>query len=82
MDGLLRSCTDINGLMCDMGVNYYVDDWRLFIDSSKTSMKAVLLHNLNYLPSVPVARIVGMKETYETMSLKTIIKAIKYEEHL
>ena len=28
MDGLLCSCTDINGLMCDLGVNYYVDDWR------------------------------------------------------
>ena len=59
--------------------NYYVDDWRLFIDSSKTSLKAVLLHTLNYLPSVPVGHAVGMKETHETMSL---IKAIKCEEHL
>jgi len=54
MDGLLCSCTDINGLMCDLGVNYYVDDCRLFIDSSKTSLDAVLLHNLNYLSYVPV----------------------------
>jgi len=26
MDGLLCSCIVINGLMCDLGVNYYVDD--------------------------------------------------------
>ena len=80
MNGLICSCTDIKGLMCDLRLTYSVDDWRLFIDSSKTSLKAVLLHNTNLLPSVPVAHAVGMPETYETISL--ILKAIKYEEHL
>ena len=29
--------------------------WRLFIDSSKTSLKAVILHNGNKFPPVPLA---------------------------
>ena len=30
-------------------------EWRLFIAYSKTSLKTVLLHNGNKLPSVPIA---------------------------
>lgn len=30
-------CHDINGLMEAMGINYVADDWRMFIDSSKSS---------------------------------------------
>ncbi len=37
------------------------------IDSSKTSLKSVLLHNGNGLASIPVGRVVHMKETYENM---------------
>ena len=41
-------CTDIESLLNDMGVaNYCPDDWRRFIDSSKQSLKCVLLHNGN-----------------------------------
>lgn len=39
----------------------------------------MLLHNGNELPSVPVAYVVAMKETYETMC--HILQAIKYENH-
>ncbi|GBM27551.1 hypothetical protein AVEN_97068-1 [Araneus ventricosus] len=42
--------------------------WRLFIDSSKTSLKVVLFANGIDLPSVPVAYSVDMKETYGNIS--------------
>lgn len=42
-------------------------NWRLFIDASKSSLKAVLLHNGYNLPSVPVGYGAYMKESYEAM---------------
>lgn len=49
-------CNDIEGLVnlykTDM---YKPEDWRLFIDSSKESLKAVLLHNGNKFAAVPIA---------------------------
>ena len=76
----INSCCDVEGLMSALGIDYNADDWRLFIDSSKTSLKAVLLHNSNKNPSVPLAHVIGMKETYESMSL--ILKAVNYVAHL
>ena len=41
-------CNDVSGLLRQMGVHVYIPtDWRLFIDSSKRSLKCVLLHNGN-----------------------------------
>ena len=38
-------CNNVSGLLKSMGLEVYKpEDWRLFIDSSKASMKAVLLH--------------------------------------
>lgn len=51
----------------------------LFIDSSKTSLKAVILHKTNEMPPVPIAYSTDMKENYDT--LKQILLDIKYEEH-
>ena len=45
--------------MKELGLEHDPDEWRLFIDSSKASLKAVLLHNVNQNPSVPVAHAVG-----------------------
>lgn len=42
-------------------------------------MKAVLVHNGNELPSVPLAHVVGLKETYESMQL--ILRAINYDNY-
>lgn len=42
---------------------------RLFIDSGKISLKAVLLHNGNQKPSVPLAHAVGMKGTFQSMEI-------------
>ena len=47
-------CHNVAGLIEDLKIQYANEEWRLFIDSSKTSLKAVPLHNGNTLPSVPL----------------------------
>ena len=37
---------------------YNPADWCLFIDSSATSLKEVLLHNWNIFPSIPLAQLI------------------------
>ena len=54
-------------------------DWRLFIDSSKTSLKAVLLHNGNIKPSIPVSYSTLRKETYST--IKILLDLFKYPKY-
>lgn len=58
---------------------YVKEEWRLFIDSSKRSLKGVLLHNGNALASVPVAHSVHLKETYGNLEL--LLQKINYHEH-
>lgn len=70
-------CKDIANLFTAMNQHLEVDDWRLFIDGSKTSIKAVLLNNGNVKPSIPVAFVVGMKEEFDTM--KKMLELIQYE---
>ncbi|KAJ4451487.1 hypothetical protein ANN_02950 [Periplaneta americana] len=72
-------CCDINGLMKCLNLNHDPTDWRLFMDSSKLSLKAVLLHNGNRLPSIPVGHAVHMKDTYANMT--ALFDSIKYQEH-
>ncbi|KAJ8884845.1 hypothetical protein PR048_011041 [Dryococelus australis] len=50
---------------------------RLFIDSSKTCLKAVLLHNGNTYSTLPVAHSVHMKESYENLYILDDIAAAK-----
>ena len=81
MNGDLCYCQDVTSLMdllCK-DHNYNKDDWRLFIDSGKNNLKAVLLHNGNKLPSVPIAHAYGMEESYE--SLKSLLTALNYNLH-
>ena len=40
-------CKDIGGLLSELGSEHNPADWRLFTDSSKTSLKTVLLHIVN-----------------------------------
>jgi len=61
-----------------LGHEFNPDQWRLFIDSSKVSLKVVLLHNGNKFPSVPLADVADMKESYESMKL--LVGKIKYDE--
>jgi hypothetical protein len=58
---------------------YDPNDWRLFIDSSKRSLRAVLLHNGNKFASIPVAHSIHLKETYE--NLQTVLEKNKYHRH-
>lgn len=71
-------CNDIVTLMSELSVPSETEDWRLFIDGSKTSLKAVLLHNGNEYASVPIAYSTVLKETYENM--KSILDLIKYKD--
>lgn len=73
-------CHDVTNLLEQMGLpKYSPDDWRLFIDSSKRSLKCVLLHNGNKYGSIPIAHSTQMKEEYDTIAL--VLKNIKYHEH-
>ena len=58
-------CNDIEGLINEYkSVKYEAKDWRLFIDSSIRSLKAVLLHNGNDYAPIPVSHSVTLKEAY------------------
>ena len=78
MENSVCACKNVNGLIDELNIEYNPEEWRLFIDSSKLSLKAVLLHNGNTKPSIPVAHSVAMKETYENMPV--ILKAVNYNE--
>ena len=78
-DNSFAYCNDIKALVVKMGMNYIASEWRLFIDGSVSSLKAVLLHVSNRKPSIPLAMGINMKESYET--LKDIVKKIKYYEN-
>ena len=57
-------CSDVNGLM-----KY----WRLFIDSSKASLKGMCsAPHGNKKPSVPIVHAVGLKATYVEILLQMI----------
>lgn len=78
-EGDLVYCSDILALIDEFGIEYKKEDWRLFIDSSKTSLKAVLLHNGNMYASIPVGHSVHMKESYE--NLEIVLNKIDYSAH-
>ena len=77
MERGLVACPDIDGLMQTLNINHNPLDWRLFIDSSKVSLKAVL-HNGNTLPSTPVGHSVHNKESYENMNI--LMEAVNYDK--
>jgi len=78
MEKGLVACTDIDGLMQTLNINHNHLDWRLYIDSSKFSLKAFPLRNGNTLPSIPVGHSVHNKEPYENM--KILMEAINYDK--
>lgn len=73
-------CSDVPGLLRAMGVQEYnSNEWRLFIDSSKRSLKCVLMHNGNKLGSIPIAHSTAVKEEYATVA--AVMDRIKYKKH-
>lgn len=79
MDGELCFCNDIQGLFNNFEVKYDPNDWRLFVDASSYSVKAVLLHNGNVHPSIPIAHSTTLKESYDNLQL--ILSRISYDTH-
>ena len=65
--------------MTELGCEHNPAHWRLFIDSSKTTLKAVLLHNGNIKPSIPVGYSILKKETYDTM--KILLDILEYPKY-
>ena len=45
-------CNDVCSIMEVLGYEFDPDEWRLLIDSSKVSLKVILLHNGNKFPSI------------------------------
>ena len=78
MERGLVACTDIVGLMQTLSINHNPLYWRIFTDSSKLSIKAVLLHSDNTLPSIPAGQSVHNKESYENM--KILMETINYDK--
>ena len=73
-------CNDVSGLLQIMGVaQYSSDDWSLFIDSSKASLKVVLLHNGNKYAPLPICHSTKMKEEYD--SIKLVLNKLAFDEH-
>ena len=56
-------CNDICSRMEPLGREHDPTEWLLFIDSSEVSLKAVLLHNGNKSPSVPLVHAAKMTES-------------------
>ncbi|XP_076037944.1 uncharacterized protein LOC143030832 [Oratosquilla oratoria] len=79
LENNLTYCNDIRGLFSALELSYEPNEWRLFIDGSLYSIKAVLLHIGNTMPSVPVAYSVILRETYENLAF--ILDRISYKEH-
>jgi hypothetical protein len=63
MDGDLVYWNDVYGLMEELRLHHHPERWRIFIDSSKVSLKAVLLHTGYNRPAVPLEHAVHTKET-------------------
>ncbi|GFX60914.1 putative transposable element [Trichonephila clavipes] len=58
---------------------YEPEEWILFIDSSKSSLKVVFIHNSNRYASVLVEHSVHLKECYE--HLEFILNKVSYFDH-
>ena len=73
-------CINIPGLLLKLIVNEYKpEEWRLFIDSSKRSLKCVLVHNSNMHAPIPTGHSTTLKKRYG--AIKALLQHIKFEQH-
>ena len=73
-------CNNVEGILKKLGVTQYdPNDWRLYINSCKRSLKCVLLHNGNHLGSTPVGHSTTLKEKYS--EIKFVLEKIGYYKH-
>jgi len=70
IDGDLVYGNNIQELMEEFQFEHTSGQWRLFIYSSKVSLKTMLLHNENKLPSISLVDAVHVTETFR-FSCKT-----------
>ena len=78
MDNYFVYC-NIKGLLSEMGLpQYNPDEWKLFIDSSKRSLKYVLLHNGNKFACAPIGHFVIVEERY--LNVKMVLQKLCYSE--
>ena len=68
---------ELNDPVRDLGLSK--SSTELFIDSSKQSLKCVLMHNGNRFASVPFAHSTALKEKYE--ALKYVLEKMHYDQH-
>jgi len=71
-------CNDVCSIMEVLGHEYNPNQWRLFTDSSRVSLKLVLLHNVNRFPSVPLVHAANTKKIYKSMKL--LLGKIKHDK--
>ena len=69
-------CIDVDDIMQELGYSHRLEEWRMFTDSSKLSLNAVLLHNIDMLPSIRVGYAAHMNKTYEKMT--QLLQCIKF----
>ena len=69
---------DLEGLLQELGGTHNPEEWRVYVDSSKFSLKVVLLNNGNIHPLIPVAHSVNMNEAYKNIIL--LLKAGSYSK--
>jgi len=73
-------CHNIPGLLKELGLSSYnPNEWRMFIDSSKRSLKCVLLHNGNLFGAVPIGHWVCLREEYGDVN--RVIELLEYDKH-
>ena len=62
----LLDCKNVSVVLGALGMDRFeAEDWYLFIDSSKRSLKCVMLHNGNVYDSIPLAHSSTLEEKYE-----------------
>ena len=76
----IADCNNLELFLMELDIAHYeANSWRLFIDSSKRSLKCVLLHNTNEYASIPIDHSTTLKEKYEPV--KQVLECIKYNQH-
>jgi hypothetical protein len=73
-------CSDIEGLFRKFQHEHVPEEWRLFVDSSVKSLKAVLLCNKQKFPSIPIFYTEEKKEKRE--NIEELLKKINYNKYL
>ena len=73
-------CDNVPGLFGQLGISSYnPEEWRFLMDSSKRSLKCVLLHNGNSYGAVLIGRSTVLKE--QQQDIRTVMNLLKYHEH-